>query len=180
LVMEGHTVQIEIKTRWKSIVVAVASDEGPPFPVDAEVFEEDTYLALSADPEFRPSTEHPLRVLSEAAAAQPERPGTVVVKSGRPLRMLAIVHQLDKDPTWREDWVASALEAVFVQVERRDLQSISLPLLGTVHGKLNVERSLALLSDSLHRLQHTPLDRIWLKPGQSTPEDISNLLSKGD
>jgi hypothetical protein len=176
--MEGHTVQIEIKTRWKSIVVAVASNEGPPFPLDAEVFEEDTYLALSADPEFRPSREHPLRVLSEAAAAQPEPPGTVVVKSGRPLRMLAIVHKLDEEPTWREDWVASALEAVFVQVEKRGLHAIGLPLLGTVHGKLSIEQSLALLSESLHSLQQTPLDRIWLKPGDRASDEVATFLKQ--
>jgi hypothetical protein len=176
--MEGHTEHLEFKSRWKTIVIAISPAQQPPFPVDAEVFEEDTYLALSADPEFRPSEEHPLRVLSEAAATQPERAGTVVVKSGRPLRMLAIVHKLDEDPTWREEWVASALEAVFVQVEKRGLHAIGLPLLGTVHGKLSIEQSLALLSESLHILQQTPLDRIWLKPGDSASDEVATFLKQ--
>jgi hypothetical protein len=142
------------------------------------VYEEDTYLALSADPEYRPPTEHPVHVLMEAGAAQPDIPGTVVIQSGRPLRLLAIVHKLDEDPTWREEWVAGALESVFVQVERRDIHSISLPLLGTVHGKLEVERSLVLLVEKLQNAQPTPLDHIWLESGKYTPEEILSLLSR--
>lgn len=176
--MTNTTEQMEFKNRWKAIIITISPTQQPPFDVDAKVFEEDTYLALSADPEFRPSKEHPVRVLSEAYAVQPEHPGTVVVKSGRPLRLLAIVHKLDEEPTWREEWVASALEAVFVQAEKKGLRAVSLPILGTVHGKMEVERSLELLADSLHHIRHVPLDRIWLMPGYCAPQDISIFLAK--
>ena len=123
--------------RW-----AVAPRNEPPFAVDALVEEEDTYLTLSAEVMLRLPGEHPVRVMTEAHRSREELPGSVVVRSGRPLRLLAIVHKLDEAPSWRETWVASALKEIVDEVDRRALASIGLPLLGTVHGRLPAARSL--------------------------------------
>lgn len=169
----------ELAESGKRIIFAVGPVEGPPFPVDGIVYEEDTYLTLSADPEFRPPDDHPVRVLTEAYAAEPERPGTVLVKTGPPLRLLAIVHKLDEEPTWREEWVSAALDAVLKEVERRGLRSLGLPLLGTVHGRLKLERSLALLAQALRKASSTSLEHVWLRPGKHSPRKIRSLLLKG-
>jgi ribosomal-protein-alanine N-acetyltransferase len=145
----------ESSTQW----VAAPRSE-PPFEVDAVVEEEDTYLTLSAEAELRLPGEHPVRVLTEAHEAREEIPGTVVVRAGRPLTFLAVVHKLDEDPTWREEWVASALDEVAKEVDRRTLASIALPLLGAVHGKMAPEPSLALIRRALRRAP--TLRRVWL------------------
>ncbi len=134
----------------------------PPFPVDARAVEEDTYLVLSADPAFRESSEHPLRVIDSAFSATPEEPGSVVVRHGPPLRFLAVVHDLQKEPSCREEWVKQAFAEIFRLARIRQLRSLGLPLLGTLHGKLKRERSLAILEEALRKNLPRGLNRLWL------------------
>jgi len=115
------------------------------------VLEDDTFHSLSAEPVFTWVEDHPLRVLEEAHHAVPTRPGDLVVRPGTPLRMLAVVHKLDEDPTWRACWVADAYHGVFREITQRRLASVALPLLGTVHGRMNRDRSLALLREAVER-----------------------------
>jgi hypothetical protein len=84
-----------------------------------------------------------------AAAAVSERgraPGSVVVRPGRPLQLLAVVHDLDRDPAWSEDWIEQAWRGVFLEAGTRGLTTLAVPLLGTVHGRLPRERALQLLA----------------------------------
>lgn len=147
---------------WRPPPITVAPAEGQPFPVAAVVVEDDTYHALGSAPGSSPVTEHPLRVLDDAHGAVPARPGSVVVRPGVPLRLLAVVHALDRDPTWTVAWVAEAYAGVFAEVERRRLSSVALPPLGTVHGRLDRGRSLELLSAALDEVRPASLGRVWL------------------
>lgn len=156
-----------------SVRITSAPEKYPPFPVEAVVFEEDTYLVLSADWKKIESEDHPVVVLTEAFGMEPEEPGTVVVYGGIPLRFLAVVHDLDQVPSWKEEWIRKALENIIQEVERRRLGSIALPFLGTKHGSLEKSRFLALLRDFLvQSLPSHPL-RIWLvMPGDQVDEII--------
>lgn len=146
-----------------TVWVAAPRDD-PPFPVEALVEEEDTYLTLSAAAVLEPPTdaEHPVRVMTAAHAADEAPPGTLVVRHpvGRSLTFFAVVHKLSERPSWREAWVASALEAIARECSRRELLSLGLPLLGTVHGKLDAARSRALTRRALERVP--TLERVWL------------------
>ncbi len=144
------------------IPVTVAPADRPPFEIDALVVEDDTYLVLGADPEVREPAEHPLRVWQAVHDFEPLAPGTLTVRPGRPPRLLAIVHDLAADPTWREDWVASALGEVLRYAERTGVRSLAVPPLGAVHGRLPVERFAALLRDALAVGPAQSLERIWL------------------
>ncbi len=114
--------------------------------VDAVVIEDDTYHALCADPVFTPIDDHPIRVLDAAHGSEPATPGDIVVRPGAPLRLLAIVHKLDEDPSWRESWIIAAYQGVLREIDRRRLDSVALPLLGSVHGRLSRPRSHQLLT----------------------------------
>ena len=114
--------------------------------VEAIVVEDDTYHALCAEPVFAPVDDHPIRVLDAAHGSEPATPGDVVVRPGTPLRLLAIVHKLDEDPSWRESWVTAAYAGVLREIDRRRLGSVALPLLGSVHGRLSRLRSHELLT----------------------------------
>lgn len=142
-------------------IVAAPKDK-PPFPVDAEAAEEDTFLVLSADPKVREPDEHIVQVMTRLIETRPAAPGSVLVKGKRPLRLLAIVHDLNKEPSWREEWIASALEGIFREAERRRLRSIALPFLGTLHGSLEKRRFVALLRNTLERTAPDHLKRLWL------------------
>jgi hypothetical protein len=152
-----------------SVRITAAPEDCPPFPVEAVVFEEDTYLVLSADGKKIESEDHPVVILTEAFGMEPEKPGTIVIYEGSPLRFLAVVHDFDQEPSWREEWVGKALENIFREVERRGLRSIALPFLGTKHGLLGKRRFICLLDDFLKKNSFPYLLRIWLVAGD--PED---------
>jgi hypothetical protein len=162
-----------------SVRIIAGPEDRPPFPVEAVVFEEDTFLVLSADWKKIESEDHPVVILTEAFGMEPEKPGTVVVYEGPPLRFLAVVHDLDQDPSWREGWVRKALENIFQEVERRRLGSIALPLLGTKHGSLEKRRFVSLLVEFLEKKSFSHPLRIWLAVVPGDPEgEIIEWLEK--
>jgi hypothetical protein len=145
-----------------SVRIVASPQDYPPFPVEAIVFEEDTYLVLSADWEKIESDDHPVAILVEALEAEPEKPGSVTVLEDTPLRFLAVVHDLDREPSWREDWIEKALEEVFREAERRKLQKIALPFLGTKHGSLENKRFVVLFREFLKRRPSSYPLQVWL------------------
>ena len=142
-------------------LVALAP-EGSVLDVDAVALEEDTYLVLSADPNPLQTHEKPEDLLQQVAAIEPESLGSVVVTGNNPLQFLAIVHDLDQDPTCREEWVASAFRGILRESEKRQLKRIALPMIGTVHGPLPPRRFIDLLSQALSEFDLEHLVKIWV------------------
>ena len=150
-------------------IVAAAADD-PPFEVDAVVAEEDTWLALSADATVVRPPGHPVRVMTQVWDAEPARPGSVTIQPGVPTDLLAIVHDLNAEPSLRDEWVEAALSEVFSALATRCLASVALPLVGTKHGCLHESKFMELLRGALesHVRQRAELEseafpvRIWL------------------
>lgn len=142
--------------------IAGATEDRPPFPVDAVVLEEDTYFVLSTDPRLREPAEHPIRIWTELHEVEPALPGSVVVRRGQAGRMLAVVHDLSQNPTWRKEWVASALTEVLRLVLERRIRGLGLWLLGAVYGKLGADGFMALLREALEQARPASLERLWL------------------
>ena len=69
-----------------------------------------------------------MKLKTRLIETRPKEPGTVLVKGKNPIRFLAIIHDFNEDPTWREAWIESALEAVFQETENRKIESIALIL----------------------------------------------------
>jgi hypothetical protein len=133
----------------------------PPFPVEAVVIEEDTYLVLSAETVVREPQEHPLQILHAVHQAEPVVPGAVVVQPGSPLRLLAVVHDLSAEPICREAWVVAALDAIVTEVDNRHICALGMPLLGSVHGRIERQRVLSLVAEAL-RPAPASLKHLWL------------------
>ncbi len=151
------------RTAFYGQIRIVAAPEGsPPFHVEAMTYEEDTFLIMSADPNEVPVDIHPIRMMDELEHFKPKKPGTVVVKKGTPLRLLAVVHDVNQEPTCREEWVEKALHAVFREAERRGVQSLGMPLLATRHGRLPRSRFARLLGRALAATEVKSLKRIWI------------------
>ena len=142
--------------------IVSAPEDSPPFRVQALVFEEDTWLIMSANPKTCEPEEHPVRMMTQMIEARPEQVGTVLVRGNNPKRFLAIVHDVDQDPTWRESWVESALIQIFLNAEQRRIQSIGLPLIGTLHGNLQKQHFVELLYKVLVQMTFNHLKRLWL------------------
>lgn len=167
---------LQCQTAFASLNVIAAPEESPPFKVDAIAFEEDTWLMMSADPEIAEPPEHPIRLMTDLIEAQPQPVGSVVVKGKNPLQFLAIVHDVNQDPTWREEWVERSLENIFKESEQRMLQAIGLPLLGTKHGRLEKKRFISLLSRVLKQIPFKHLKHLWLVAPTPKNFDIINWL----
>ena len=160
-----------------SVRLFVAPKEWPPFLADALAEEEDTYLVLSADPEVQETREQPGELMAELLRTNPAVPGSVIVKEGRPLSLLAVVHDLEQEPSWKEEWIIRALDGIFREAETRNLRSIALPLLGTLHGSLEKQRFLVLLRQALERSSPEHLARIWLVVPAGTTGEVLGMLA---
>lgn len=141
----------------------VVQSEQAPFAIDAMVFEEDTSLVLSADTAVRDPREHPIRLMTSLYDYQDQQPGRVVIREGRTTRMLAVVHDLDQEPTVREKWVLESLRAVFSACQKRKIKALGMEMLGCCHGKLDRDRFRSLLKTALERAATGFPARIWVK-----------------
>lgn len=163
------------------VQIVVARGDDPPFAIDGQVFEEDTWLAMSTELDVIRSPDHPVRVMTLAWEAKPENPGSVTVKRGPPARLLAVVHDLDAEPSCTEEWVESALYEVFMSCTKHRLHALKLPLLGSKHGNLPATRFMALLRRSLQRAVDEdgslPLRRLWLARGSEPGDELLRALA---
>lgn len=157
------------------ITLVVSAPDVPPFTPESRVLEEDTWRLMSAPPEVEPSPDHSLSLMEEVINDRPARPGSVLVARRG---LLAIVYDLDADPVCRETWVAEALEILLKGADRLGLESLSLPLFGSVHGGLAWWRSLELLMEALIRAGGQPhsLKRIWLQVPAERRDQVGFLL----
>lgn len=127
------------------------------------VREEDVQLVLSAVTDLHTTSES-LKELEQAAlGATHHAPGSVVVQGGRPLRLLAIIHDVDREPSWCEDWILAATQAVFREANWRGLTRIAMPLLGTVHGQLVPQHAAELLTTALEQPDVAWPETLWLE-----------------
>jgi O-acetyl-ADP-ribose deacetylase (regulator of RNase III) len=142
--------------------VVTAAGAPAPFPVEAVVYEDDTQMVLGSDPLVREVSVPASDLIADIAGAKPQPPGTVVVREGPPLRFHAIVHDLQREPSWREEWISSALAGVFDEANALDVGSLALPVLGSLYGQLDPQRFCQLLDLELKRVFSSSVERIWL------------------
>lgn len=154
----------KFKIQIDSIDVYIAPEDCPPFPVKAIVEEQDTSLVLEpADEIHEYSDDKPIWYLSNTQELQKEYiPGEVIVKSYNPIRLLAIIHDLNCEPTWSIDWVKKTIENIFSLCREKELKSLGLPILGTQFGKLENEEFLKLLVSQLQIDLFAYPQQIWL------------------
>lgn len=152
-----------------TVRVDVASP-GDAAPVDALVLEEDTWLILSADPEVTIPHEHPVRLMTRLLDAEPLPPGTVFVRQGAPLTLVAVVHDFGVEPCCRPEWVTAALAEILRICRDRKLHSLQIPLLGVRHGRLAPATVLPLLVRALREEAHDEpkLVRLIVPPEEVT------------
>lgn len=141
--------------------IAIVPLEAPTPAVDALVIEQDTHAVLAVDAQSVDSNETLATVTAQLASFEPYKPGAVVVKQGQPLQLYAIVHDLDHSPSWRETWIIAALNATFATARKRQLNRLGMAALGTVHGRLPLERFIELLVETVASRRDGP-GKIWL------------------
>jgi len=146
----------------KPIQIITSPQNRPPFQVDAWVYEQDTALLLGAPDEIKYPSESAEQLIEQAVDSSPLIPGTVLVRGYCPLELLAIVHDLDQEPSWREEWILKALHGIVQLSEQHHCEAIGMPLLGTLHGTLKSARFFELLLSVREQSSFVYLKRLWL------------------
>ena len=172
-VLEGGLIS---KITWKGIHIVAAPKDAPPFPIEAIALEEDTFLVMSADPTIRDPKVPLIRIMSNLIETRPQTPGAVLVQGNAPVRLLAIIHDFNEDPSWKEEWIEKAFQGIFEAAEGMRLRSLALPLLGTVHGSLDRCRSVQFLAESLHHRPLQDLLFLWLVVPGGVCREVLELL----
>ena len=170
---------LDPETTLAFVRIVAAARHRPPFPIDAMVVEEDTFLVLSADRRVKAVKENLLRLMTEIIETKPKELGSIIVRNKRPLQFLAIVHDLNQEPSWKEEWIGKALEEIFQEVERRRLKSLALPLLGTLYGSLEKSRFAVLLRDALLQTTFQHLKQLWLVVPRGTAGNMIRIIETG-
>jgi hypothetical protein len=162
-------------------VVRLWSGVGLPPGASALVCEEDTMQVLGADLELKLVRDHPVRVLTAAEEARPVEPGVVLCSGRAPVVLRAVIHDLDREPSWQVDWIRSALEQALRQAAQQTIEGLAMPLLGTIHGRLPLPLALELTFQVLVAARETLPGRIWLMVPASAQRDtraqLDDLLS---
>jgi len=164
------------ETFWDDVRIVAAPQYAQPFRIDAIAAEEDTFLVLSAEKTVRMPSEHIIRIMTRLIETLPVAPGNVVVKNGQPMRLLAVIHDLDRVPSWREDWISQALDRIFIETMTRNFHSVALPLLGTVYGAFDIQRFINLLKHALKRISQGNLKRLWLIVPKGTSRRVIQMF----
>jgi hypothetical protein len=167
---------LSCKVSLGDLQVVASPKHAPPFLVDAFVFEEDTFLVMSADPTVREPKESMVRIMSRLMETRPASPGSVLVRGKDPLQFLAIVHDFNEDPSFKEEWLASALEGIFKASESVQLRSLALPLIGSRYGLIKAERFVDLLESAIKGATLHHLRRLWLMVPNGAARDLIQQL----
>ena len=136
-----------------------------PSPVDAAVIEQDTQLLLDPFSDIKHVPEPYAKLIEQGMQSLKSNnvpPGSVLVRRGTPLKLLAVVHDINLEPSWREEWVAEALQEIFGIVAKRRLTSIAMPMLGTVHGRLAPQRFIDMLGKAYRGGDVSCLKHVWI------------------
>lgn len=162
-------------------IVAPSATAARPFPVDAVVLEEDTDLVRSAE---RDVVDEPVEglgeLLAEATLMEPIEPGSVLVRGDAPLRFLAVVHDLGREPSWDERWIAAAVKATLREADDRGPATLALPVLGGMHGSFGAAAFTRLLLEALEGAMPRKLQGMWIRlPAGAKPEELAVLAELG-
>lgn len=145
---------------------------------DAVLFEEDSWQILAAGTDFTVTREHPIRIWTELLDTEPTPPGSVILREGWPITMLAVVYDFDAFPCCRSRWITAALAEAFKICRERRVKTLLLPLPGVRHGSFTIRKSLRLVIRALRREKTPPLQRILLACGSEDEEkSLANILA---
>jgi hypothetical protein len=162
-----------------TVQLAFSTTEQPPFPIEARVIEEDTYLVLSSPPEIPPMpSPDPRKAMRELMDFDPYPPGTICLREGHPLQILAVVHDLNASPSWREGWISMVISKILEECELRELSAIGFPVLGAMHGSLPPYKFGVMLREALRNLQPRYLRYLWIVLPEDIPAEERTRLAK--
>lgn len=148
--------------RLGDVTLVAAPRTHPPFTCQAMVEEQDTYLLMAEQTTLKDPGKPAWYLANTLQQQEACQPGSVIIKSHAPIRLLAVVHNIDQEPTCHPAHISKAYQSLLQILQEKEISSVGLPLLGTVHGKLLITEAIALLADCVQAGLPESLQRIWL------------------
>jgi len=116
---------------------------------DAIVEEQDTNLLAGLKPEIKDTAESYPSLVSKMQRQEPLLPGQVLIKHETPIRLVAIIYDMEQKPVCREGWIITALQNILKECSALEIQTLVLPALGEAHGNITPERFRQILETLL-------------------------------
>jgi len=168
--MKNHTAKLQLiwnvnkfRARFNCVDIAIAPQQFSPFQVDALVKEQDTALIMGESQTLRSDEDMPVWYLANKLESKNlPSPGQVIVRDTHPLRLQAIVHDLDSEPSCSELWIFQAIQQIFDTAESRGLHAIQMPLLGTRYSGITPRQFFTILLEIINRKRPAPIGKLWL------------------
>ena len=126
------------------------------------VEEQDTFLLMAEQSTLKDPGKPAWYLANTMEQEQACKPGSVIIKGRSPIRLLAVVHNIEQQPTCHHEYISKAYKTLLQIIQDKAITSVGLPLLGTVHGKLSIVEAIVLLSECLKEGLPGSLQRIWL------------------
>ena len=161
------------------VEIAVAPSQFPPFPINAVIEEQDTALILGESNEIGNPGDKPAWYLANTLESQPLlTPGQVIIRDTLPLRLQAIIHDLEQDPSCTELWIFQVIQQVFDIAEMRGIHALQMPLLGTKFSQVQTGQLINILLKIITRQRPAAIEKLWLVSAEEKCESIYNELSE--
>ena len=148
-----------VVTPLRALRLSAARRENLPPWIDAVVEEQDRWLVLGRGPER--ADREPERYASDlgltsvddlleaASNSEPAALGTVLLRKTRPPRLLAVVHDLEREATLDCAAIAQALETILKLTVRSSMRAIAMPVIGARDGERAPEAFAERLAEAL-------------------------------
>ena len=168
----------KFRCHTNDVEIAIAPNQFPPFPVNAIVEEQDTALILGETNEIRNPGDKPAWYLANTLESQPLlTPGQVIIRDTRPLRLQAIIHDLEEDPSCNELWIFQIIQQIFDIADTRAIHAIQMPLLGTrFNSNIKTGQFFNILLEIINRQRPAPINKLWLVTDEEKCELFYNEL----
>ena len=153
--------------------VAFAPEHLSPFEAEVWVEEQDTWLSWNRRSPPGSHNELIRRLLDRMDPDCPYPTGEVLSTGGRPLRLAAIVHDIDQDPSCRREWIVRALDTIIELCHNQRFTSLALPPLGLHRGGIALTEFLEILETLLEKRDMAGRLRIWLVTHHPPPKELA-------
>ena len=158
--------------------LAIAPAKFPPFPIGAVIEEQDTALILDESNEIRDPGQKPPWFYANKLDQQPLLdPGQVITRDTQPLRLQAIIHDLESDPICNELWIFQAIQQAIEIAEHNKINALQTPLLGCKFGKIKPAQFFTILLEIINRQRPPPVNRLWINVQEENCEAMFAILS---
>ena len=158
--------------------INIISDARDQSYFDAVVEEQDTALVLGESHEIRDPDKPAWYLAHKLASQQLYTPGQIIIKHSQPLRLLAIVHNFDDEPSWRLEWVAQALNNMDEIIRQYAIKSIALPLLGCQYGRIQPPEFITLMFEQIKSREHHTLKQLGLQIPDDGRAEILAMINE--